>query len=514
MTLTQRNIGILALIIIVAAGLEWFGSGRAAPPAQASTVVELTDGDTYDLTAAYVSKEIGGTTYRMLAYNGSIPGPTIRVAQGATVTVRFHNDTDKPALLHSHGVRMDNAFDGAQTSQQEIPPGGSYDYRLRFPDAGIFWYHPHASEVYEQPLGLYGAFVVEPTDASYFPPVNREEVLFLSDLPIENGTIAIDEDGNDAALMGHYGNVFLVNGSDDYVLRGQKGEVVRLYLVNAANARPFRFAISGMKLKLVGGDNGAYERATWQDSVTLGPSERAIADVLFDKSGVMISDTPAGVTKLGAIEVSDSEVAVSYATAFRTLQTNAETSKSIAPFRPFFLKVPDKTLELGVDMQMGMTHGGGMAHVMPDGTMMDSSGNMMPMQQSPDGIEWEGQGGMTNAVTNDSVRWHITDQATGKKDMEISWTFARNEPVKIRIVNDARGMHPMQHPIHFHGQRFLVVARDGVPQTNLVWKDTALVKAGETVDIVLDPSSPGRWMAHCHIAEHLEAGMMFTFRVE
>jgi len=74
-------------------------------------------------------------------------------------------------------------------------------------------------------------------------------------------------------------------------------------------------------------------------------------------------------------------------------------------------------------------------------------------------------------------------------------------------------MHPMQHPIHFHGQRFLVVARDGVRQADFAWKDTVLVKAGETVDIVLDTSNPGVWMAHCHVAEHLEAGMMFSFKV-
>lgn len=514
MTLTQKTIGVLALIVIVLSGMALFGVGDWAPVAQATNVVELKDGDTYDLTAGFAEKEIRGVKYRMFAYNGSIPGPTIRVAQGATVTVRFRNDTDKPALLHSHGVRMDAAFDGSQAVQQEVPPGGSFDYTLTFPDAGIFWYHPHASEVYEQPLGLYGAFVVESKDASYFPPVNREEVLFLSDLPIENGTIAIDEDGTDAALMGHYGNVMLVNGSDTYVLSAQKGEVVRLYLVNAANARPFRFAIPDTRMKLVGGDNGAYERATWADSVTLGPSERAIIDVLFTRSGVMINDIPAGAVQLGTVEVSDTPVTTSYASDFARLEGNDAVVRSIAPFRSFFSQAPDKTLELGVDMQMGMMHGGGMAHMMPDGTMMDSSGNTLQMEASHDGIEWEGQGGMMNAMTNDSVKWHITDMATGKKDMDIDWTFPKDTPVKIRIFNDPNSMHPMQHPIHFHGQRFLVVARDDVPQTNLVWKDTVLVKAGEAVDILLDPSNPGLWMAHCHISEHLAAGMMFTFTVE
>ena len=72
----------------------------------------------------------------------------------------------------------------------------------------------------------------------------------------------------------------------------------------------------------------------------------------------------------------------------------------------------------------------------------------------------------------------------------------------------------MQHPIHIHGQRFLVLAVNGEPNTNLVWKDTVLVPAGVTVDLLLDLSNPGRWMLHCHIAEHLTAHMMSTFTVQ
>ncbi len=75
-------------------------------------------------------------------------------------------------------------------------------------------------------------------------------------------------------------------------------------------------------------------------------------------------------------------------------------------------------------------------------------------------------------------------------------------------------MHPMQHPIHFHGQRFLVLSRDGEQETNMAWKDTVLIPSGETVEILLEVTNPGEWMAHCHIAEHLEAGMMLPFNVK
>lgn len=122
-------------------------------------------------------------------------------------------------------------------------------------------------------------------------------------------------------------------------------------------------------------------------------------------------------------------------------------------------------------------------------------------------------GAMSAAAASATLRWLLRDQATGAENMAIHYRFERGKPVKIRLINPAAGMHPMQHPIHFHGQRFLVLAINGQPVQNQVWKDTVLVPAGATVDIVLDPSNPGDWMAHCHIAEHLSAGMMFGFQV-
>lgn len=98
--------------------------------------------------------------------------------------------------------------------------------------------------------------------------------------------------------------------------------------------------------------------------------------------------------------------------------------------------------------------------------------------------------------------------------MGIDWVFQKDGVSKIEIYNDPHAMHPMQHPIHFHGQRFLILSRNGVPEKNLVWKDTVLIPAGQKVELLFDASNPGNWMAHCHIAEHLEAGMMFNFSVK
>ena len=131
------------------------------------------------------------------------------------------------------------------------------------------------------------------------------------------------------------------------------------------------------------------------------------------------------------------------------------------------------------------------------------------------GIEWEDDMVEVNRMTTPAnMRWKLVDRETGAENAQIDWTFRVGDQVKLRLVNEMDSDHPMPHPFHVHGAgRFLILARDDVVEPNLVWKDTVLVRTGETVDILLDVTNPGRWMAHCHIAEHHESGMMFSFNV-
>jgi len=132
-----------------------------------------------------------------------------------------------------------------------------------------------------------------------------------------------------------------------------------------------------------------------------------------------------------------------------------------------------------------------------------------------DGLEWEDLMPEINRASEPSnMRWMLIDRESGAENGAIVWAFTVGDRVKIRLVNEMESDHPMHHPFHVHGAgRFLVLSRDGEPESNLVWKDTVLVRAGQTVDILLDVSNPGLWMAHCHIAEHAQSGMMFSFNV-
>ena len=131
------------------------------------------------------------------------------------------------------------------------------------------------------------------------------------------------------------------------------------------------------------------------------------------------------------------------------------------------------------------------------------------------GIEWEDDMVAVNRLTTPAnMRWMLVDRDSGAANAAIDWRFTVGDRVKIRLVNEMDSDHPMHHPFHLHGAgRFLVLARDEVAEPNLVWKDTVLVRTGQTVDILFDVTNPGLWMAHCHIAEHMQSGMMFSFTV-
>jgi FtsP/CotA-like multicopper oxidase with cupredoxin domain len=499
------------------------------PDAALPAVVPLSDGAVQALRIGPVRKRIAGGLVRMLAYNGSIPGPLLRVGQGTAITVDVTNDTDLEQTVHWHGLRLENRFDGVPfETQQPIRVGGRYTCELRFPDPGLYWYHPHIRDDYGQEMGLYGLIIVEPTDPDYWPPVNREIPLSLDDVLLEDGRMpAFHRSGPTHTMMGRFGTVLLVGGETEPAFDLTLGEVVRLYLANTANTRIFNVTITGATLKLVGGDSGRCEREEFVDSVMIAPSERAIVDVLFDRPGVAVLQhrTPQDSSTLATFDVARGAASPSFADTYRELRSDQELAAERAGLTAHRDRAPDKTLLFAGEMDMsGMDMGGTHGHDMAGMEHHDMGGHdmgghdMAPMshaEATDDGIEWEDTMPEMNVMSNRSnMAWKIVDSATGAVNEEISWELRVGDRVKIRLDNSAGSDHQMHHPFHIHGAgRFLVLDRGGVPEPNLVWKDTVLVRAGEVVNILFDASNPGRWMAHCHIAEHNETGMMFSFDV-
>ena len=487
------------------------------PDARPPSVESLAEGAVLPLRIVPVRKHIGGRQLRMLGYNGSIPGPLLRVRQGTSVSVEVTNETDLDQTVHWHGLRLDNRFDGVPYETQEpIPPGGRFAYELRFPDPGLYWYHPHVREDYGQEMGLYGQIIVQPGDPGYWPPVNQEIPLTLDDVLLEAGRMpAFRRSGPTYTMMGRFGTVMLTGGAEEPTFDVTVGEVVRLYLTNTANTRVFDVALPGARVKLVGGDSGRYEREEIVDSVLLGPSERAIVDVLFDRPGSVDLErrTPYDSSRLATCTVARGVPAPSYAETFEQLRSDPALAAERTGLASHLDRAPDKTLRFVGEMDMGGMDMGGME--MPHHGHGGAGQEHPAAPDTADGIEWDDTMPAMNAMADRStMAWKIVDTGTGAVNDAISWQWHVGDRVKIRLDNSAGSDHEMYHPFHVHGAgRFLVLARSGVPEPNLVWKDTVLVRAGEVVDILLEVDNPGRWMAHCHIAEHNESGMMFSFDV-
>ena len=553
------------------------------PAASATALVDLSHGERFTMDIAPVSKRIGDATVRMLAYNGSIPGPTLRVRQGSEVLVDVGNDGDTEATVHWHGLRLENRFDGTHETQEPIPVGGRFTSRVTFPDAGVYWYHPHIREDHGKEMGLYGNVIVVPSDADYWPPVHREMAITLDDVLIEDGRIApFSRSETTHAAMGRFGNVLLVAGEPELALTARAGEVVRLYLTNTANTRVFKVALPGARMKLVGGDSGRCECEQFVEDLVLAPSERSVVDVLFETPGELELQhrTPGRTYRLADVTVSEDAATPSLRTDFEVLRTDPELTAERERLEPLLDAPADKTLAFVAEMDMGepdVGPEGAVVYVCPmhpevvsdepgrcpncgmkliaeaaptgfacpmhpdvrsetadrcprcgmklipaglvrsDGGHQDASahGDHGHGHEDAGGIEWEDDMVEVNKQTTPAnMRWTLVDRSDGAENQAISWRFRVGDRVKIRLVNEMDSDHPMHHPFHIHGAgRFLVLARDGAMEPNLVWSDTVLVRTGETVDIVLDVTNVGRWMAHCHIAEHHESGMMFSFDV-
>ena len=634
--------------------IEFPRETEGLPEARETELVELADGVEFELEIIPVKKRIGDATVRMLTYNGSVPGPTLKVPQDGTITIHVINHGDVDATVHWHGLRLENRYDGTHDTQAPIPIGETFTYQVHVPDPGAYWYHPHIREDYGQEMGLYGNILVTPSEPDYWPPANRELLLTLDDILIVDGQIAAFREAETTHVaMGRFGNVMLVSGEPNLSLEAKRGEVVRFYFTNTANTRVFNVTLPGAQMKLVGADAGHYEHEELVDELLLAPSERVVVDVLFADAGELDlkHKTPERTYRLAAITVADGQPEEAFADEFSNLRTNRDMSELRERIEPFFKAPPDKTLSFVAEMDMGVPEGVAVIYICPmhPEVVSEEPGScpkcgmkllaqaaeettyVCPMHpevtsDKPDrcpkcgmkllpasvveaggghghehhhrhghegehegqhghgyhghgldhereehhghghhghgheaeeqegqhtgeghaehahhahgghdhhhaghhqhgepehahdaaqGIEWEDDMVEVNRMTTPAnMRWKLVDRETGAENAQIDWTFHVGDQVKIRLVNEMDSDHPMPHPFHVHGAgRFLILARNDEVEPNLVWKDTVLVRTGETVDILLDVTNPGRWMAHCHIAEHHESGMMFSFDV-
>jgi FtsP/CotA-like multicopper oxidase with cupredoxin domain len=406
------------------------------------------------------------------AYNGRVPGPLLRVKQGERVDAILVNDLAEPTTVHWHGLRLPNAMDGVpHVTQPPIEPGGRFRYAFACPDAGTFWYHPHARSNVQVEMGLHGVLIVDEPSP---PPVDRDLVWVLDDWRMaRDGQVVRDFSSRfDATHAGRIGNTVTIDGRlpDRFALRA--GERIRLRLVNVANARIVSLRFEGHAPVVIAFDGMPCEpHRPERDRIVLGPGMRA--DLIVDATG----DPGATFRVIDDFFVRDAYelVTLAYDTGRRIRDKPLAMPSRLAAN-------PVAAPRLGTATRHRITLSGG---------MMGGSG---PMMMNASAHAWA----LNGRTVDESAHAH-----------EPLLTLRHGDSHVFEIVNDTAWWHPM----HVHGHAFEIVSRNGERLPRPIFADTALIPPRERVEVALVADNPGDWMFHCHVLEHQASGMMATLRV-
>ena len=405
-------------------------------------------------------------------YDGSVPGPTIRVPQGAKVSRRLVNDLPQASTVHWHGIRLENEMDGVpELTQQVVEPGDDFLYDFTAPDAGTFWYHPHERAWEQMARGLHGALIVEEPES---PVVDRDEVLLLDDWRLAEDARIHESFGalGDWSHGGRTGNWITVNGEAGWRREIGRHERLRLRLANVANARIFSLGLKSLEGWLVALDGQPLDEVQPAGALVLAPGQRA--DLMVDavaepgEQAVLYSREREGSFVLGTF----------------TIEGTARSERLPAP--PPLAPNPVPALGNLARARRATLHmEGGAMGGMREARM---GGRMVPMRE----------------LAQAGKLWALNGEV--EMPEEPLFTAEGGETWLLRIINQTAWPHGM----HLHGHHFRQVHSDRSPGP---LRDTLLMNPEETVEIGLVADNPGDWLLHCHTLEHSVSGMKTWFRV-
>jgi FtsP/CotA-like multicopper oxidase with cupredoxin domain len=411
----------------------------------------------YRLEASEVDWEIApGRTVRGYGFNGQVPGPILEAQQGVPLEIEFTNRLPEPTVIHWHGLRIPAALDGTEVVQRPVQPGETFTYRFTPPDAGTFWYHPHANETEQLEKGLYGALIVRAADEL---ALDGEKILVFDDLRVDKSGQIAKFGGLMDRHNGREGNVRLINGTSEPVFAIAAGQIERWRIVNASSARYVRLSLGGLPFQIIGTDGGFIEAPVTAEEVLLPPADRVeLAVGPFEKEGDVwgIDDLPyyrgtgkKGVERFGTIRIA------------KRLASTARIPPRLREIAPLVSETASVTRTVKLGFKMSLRRG---FDFVIDGER------------------------------------HHHDEPVNVGELQV-WD----------VVNTTQ----IDHPFHLHGFFFQVLEIDGKKPAWRSLEDVINVPAKATVRIAWYPDDrPGMWMYHCHILEHHAAGMMAHFEVK
>ncbi len=403
---------------------------------------------------------------KIWGFDGTTPGPQIRVAQGEMVERRVLNELPEPTAVHWHGIRIENAMDGVPGfTQSAIEPGDTFDYSFRVRDAGTFWYHSHNRSWEQVARGLYGPLIVDETNP---PDVDQDLTLMIDDWRMTDTASIADNFGamHDHSHAGRLGNYVTVNAQPESKLPVKTNQRLRLRLINAANARIFQLGFKGLSGRIVALDGMPLIAPLPLDLITLVPAQRA--DVIVDVTAKEDEEAVMFMTERGE----------SYALTDFIISGAASVSARDA-ISPLPLNDMPSIASLDDAMRVPVVMDGGAMRGLSEATY---KGEKMGMRE----LISEGQMWALNGIAG------FSDQPLFRAD--------RNQLVLMAFEN--RTAFP--HGMHLHGHHFYELDAAGKPGA---FRDTTLVNPGETKEVVFVADNPGKWLVHCHMLGHQAAGM-------
>ena len=463
------------------------------PSANPAPVYQSSDGLLeLDLSARESLVNLGNRQASLLSYNGQIPAPRLEAKPGDKVRLHFTNNLKQPTNIHYHGLHIpltgnaDNVF-------LKIEPEKKLTYEFQIPNnhpSGTFWYHPHLHGLVAEQLfgGLAGLFIVRgKLDEVPELKAAQEEFLVLQDF-------SLDEDGrrSDSAhmslMMGREGDVITVNGRVNPSIALAKGGLLRLRILNASPSRFYRLALEEHSFYQLATDGNSLSEPIEVSELLLTPGQRA--DVLVK----------------GAVRPRADD---------RRKGMRTKTDKESGQYR---------LLNLPYDRgSMGMMGGGMMGRrnnsdaptalatvnyesAVESLTLPTKLASISALPEPQTVRRFELNHGMSPAV---GMAFLINGEPYSHDVIHTQ--------VKLNTIEDWELINTgvMDHPFHIHGSAFQVISRNNKPESLLAWRDTVLVKRGETVRIRIPfRDFAGKTVYHCHVLDHEDLGMMGNLMIE
>jgi blue copper oxidase len=473
-------------------------------------------------------------------FNGALLGPALQLTRGSNVTMLVTNQLAEPTTVHWHGLEVPGHADGGP--QATVAPGITWKPQFQVDQpAATCWFHPHPHHVsgHHVAMGLAGLIVIEDDESSALTlPRNwgTDDIpVILQDKRLNKaGQIDYKMDIMSTAI-GWFGDLMLTNGAVYPQHIAPRGWL-RLRFLNGCNARSLKLATSDKRpMYVIASDGGYLPQPVQVTELPILMGERF--EVLVDTSdGKPFDIVTLPVVQIGMVLAPfDNALPVLHIEMTSTAgQKNLPDRLATLPTIPSTDGMPHRVLQLAMDPKVDMQ---GMKALMDRygkkamaGMSMDDHGKMkMGSSMSMDGKTMKGMGdhgmdhsmghGMAHGGMSDDKHIDlfnanfINDQAFDMKKPMFDVKQGQYEKWTISGEGDM-----MLHPFHIHGTQFRILSENGKPPAahRSGWKDTVHVEGAiSEVLVKFDHLAPPEkaYMAHCHLLEHEDTGMMMSFTV-